>query len=290
VTSRAREFLRELDLEPRAGLALRLTLVALLLSPVGGPWTRPVFMLVAAAALLFTPLRRSALCLGALPALAAWRVVVQFPLGDNHAWLLAWWLLALLLASRARDADAVLAWNARWLIAGVFTCATAWKLLSPDFTDGRFFLVTLVDDSRLQHFAQLAGGLDAGQLHALRDLVREHQDGLRVPGPDDPLPTERLIALARLLTWSLLALEATVALVFLAPLRTRIARLRHAVLLGFCASVYALAPVVGFGWLLLAMGVAQCEPERTGTRRAYLAVFAWVLLAARWPWLRALAG
>jgi hypothetical protein len=25
-------------------------------------------------------------------------------------------------------------------------------------------------------------------------------------------------------------------------------------------------------------------------RRAYLAVFAWVLLAARWPWLRALAG
>jgi hypothetical protein len=38
------------------------------------------------------------------------------------------------------------------------------------------------------------------------------------------------------------------------------------------------------------MGVAQCEPGRTATRRGYLLVFAWVLLASRLPWLKAIGG
>jgi hypothetical protein len=291
VTGPLRRLLRDLEAEPRAELALRLTLLALLLGPVGGRWARPLVSLLAAAGLLVAPLRRSALWLGALLALAAWRVASHYPLGDNHAYLLAYWLLALLLASRARDGDAVLAWNARALIAGVFAFATLWKLwLSPDYLDGRFFLVTLVDDSRLEAFTRLAAGVGAEQLAALRELVREHQDGLRVPRTDDPALPGRLVALAQILTFALLALEAAVALAFLAPLRTRLSRLRHAALLGFCAAVYPLAPVAGFGWLLLSVGVAQCEPERRRTRLAYLAVFAWVLVAARWPWLRALAS
>ena len=207
----ARKLLAELDAAPRADLVLRLTLVALLLSGLGRAWSRPLFALAAAAGLLLASLRASALFWGALFALAAWRVASAFPLGDNHAFLLAYWLLAILLATLARDADAVLAWNGRALIGLVFAFATLWKLISPDFLDGRFFLVTLVDDQRLESFTHLAAGLDWDQLDALRALVREHQDGLRVPQPDDPAVPARLISLAQLLSVSLLALEASVA-------------------------------------------------------------------------------
>jgi hypothetical protein len=280
----------EIDAAPRAELVLRLTLVALLLSQVGRAWSRPWFALAAAAGLLLASLRASALFWGALFALAAWRVVSHWPLGDNHAFLLAYWLLAILLAVRARDPDAVLAWNGRALVGLVFAFATLWKLIAPDYLDGRFFTVTLVDDKRLEHFTHLAAGLDWDHLDALRALVREHQDGVRPPQPGDPEVPARLLAVARGLTFSLLALEAGVALCFLAPRGWRVARARDALLLLFCGGVYALAPVESFGWLLLCMGVAQCEPGRTATRRVYLLVFAWVLLASRLPWLKAIGG
>jgi len=282
--------LREIDEAPRADLARRLTLVALLLHPVGGAWTRPAIALCAAAGLLFETVRRQPSFWAALFALAAWRVLGAWPLGDNHAWLLAYWLLALLLATRARDGDARLAWNGRMLIGLVFAFATLWKLIAPDYLDGRFFLVTLIDDARLEAFTQLAAGLDGGEISALRDLVREHTDGIRPPAASDPELPARLLGLAGALTLSLLALESAVAVSFLAPVASRLARARHALLLGFCAAVYALAPVEGFAWLLLSMGVASCETTRIRTRRAYLLVFAFVLLASRWPWLRALAG
>jgi hypothetical protein len=283
-------WLREIDEAPRADLAQRLTLVALLLHPVGGAWTRPAIALCAAAGLLFETSRRQPSFWAALFALAAWRVLGAWPLGDNHAWLLAYWLLAALLATCARDGDAQLAWNGRMLIGLVFAFATLWKLIAPDYLDGRFFLVTLIDDARLEAFTKLAADLDGGEISALRDLVREHTDGIRPPAASDPELPARLVLLARALTLSLLALEAVVAAAFLCPAARRLARARDAVLLVFCTAVYALAPVEGFAWLLLAMGVASCETTGPRTRRAYVLVFAFVLLAARWPWLRALAS
>lgn len=288
MTSRAGRLLREIDEAPRADLALRLLLVALLLKPVGGPWVRPAIALCCAAGLCFGALRRNACFWAALLGLALWRLASGWPLGDNHGYLLCYWLLTALLASLAPDGDAALAWNGRVLIGLVFAFATLWKLvLSPDYLDGRFLLVSLVDDPRLEHFTRLAAGVGAEELGALRDLVREHHDGLRPPGA--PALPARLVAVAHALGFGLVALEAALAVAFLAPPATRVARARDLLLQGFCATAYAVAPVEGFGWLLLGMGVAQCEPGRVRTRRTYLVVFAVVLLAARWPWLRALA-
>ena len=45
----------------------------------------------------------------------------------------------------------------------------------------------------------------------------------------------------------------------------------------------------GFGWLLIAMGVAQCEPEQRGTRVLYLGAFALVLFYREIPWALLLA-
>ena len=69
-------------------------------------------------------------------------------------------------------------------------------------------------------------------------------------------------------TWGGLALEALVALLCLLPSGTRIAIGRHASLLAFCATTYALAPVAGFGWLSATMGLALCGPDQRKLKRA----------------------
>ena len=47
---------------------------------------------------------------------------------------------------------------------------------------------------------------------------------------------------------------------------------------------YALAPVPGFGWLLLAMGLAQCPADASRWRAAYATVFFLVLFYTEIPW------
>lgn len=282
---------RELLAMDRSDLALRLVLVALLLAPVGDRWLRPLIVGLAALGLLAPSALRSAGLWLALAAFAALRIALDWPMSDNHAYLLSYWCLAAALASASSDRAGALAWNGRWLIGLTFAFATLWKVaLSPDFLDGRFFRVTLLDDTRMEAFTRLAGGLDDDTFLDLRELVREHGDGVFVPWEVMPEETERFRTLATALTWATVALEGALAAVFLLPLPTLLVPLRHALLLLFCAGTYLLAPVAGFGWLLLSMGVAQTDPAWRRLRLAYVAVFAFVLLATRWPWLELLAG
>jgi hypothetical protein len=282
---------RELLAMDRGDLALRLLLLALLLAPVGDRWLRPLIVGVAALGLLAPSAVRSTALWLALAGLAALRVALDWPMSDNHAYLLAYWCLAAAIAAASSDREGVLAWNGRALIGLTFLFATLWKVaLSPDFLDGRFFRVTLIDDTRMEAVARLAGGLDEDALWDLRDLVREHADGVFVPWDEMPVEPPRLRALATALTGATVALEGALAAAFLLPLPAGAWLLRHGLLLLFCAGTYALAPVAGFGWLLLSMGVAQTEPAWRRLRLAYVAVFAFVLLVTRWPWLRALAG
>lgn len=280
---------REIVEMDRADLALRLLLVALLFQPIGNPWLRPPAMALAALGLLSSSALASAWLWAALTALATLRLVLVWPISDNHAFLLAYWCLAALLATLAGRRDEILAWNARALIVGAFVFATLWKaVLAPDFVDGRFFAVSLVDDPRFESFTQLATGIDEDTLYTLRDLTREHVDGVFVPWDELPELPPRLMRLAHAMTVATLAIEGAIAIGFLLPLGWAVACVRHALLLLFCATTYALAPVPGFGWLLLSMGVAQLEPERRATRALHLAVFVLVLLETRWPVLDSL--
>ena len=52
----------------------------------------------------------------------------------------------------------------------------------------------------------------------------------------------------------------------------------------FCGVTYLVAPVAGFGWLLLAMGVAQLEPEQVWLERAYIGGFVLVIFYNEIPW------
>jgi hypothetical protein len=57
-------------------------------------------------------------------------------------------------------------------------------------------------------------------------------------------------------------------------------------LIAFAALTYAAAPVAGFGWLLAAMGLAQCGPAQPAVRLAYLVTFVLVLVYAETPLIR----
>ena len=258
--------------------ALVLTLLLLLLRPIGVGFVRPSLLLLAGAGLLLPSLKRSPTLWLALAALTAWRVASDWPLADNHAYLLSYWCLAIGLALRQADPAVFLAANGRRLIALAFGFAVLWKVfLSPDYIDGTFFRVTLLSDPRFEAVTRLVGGLSADLVERTRLALWQHTDGL-APSLEVPTLPGRFQGLATFLTLWTAALEALVAIAFFVS-RQRAAGVRDALLLVFCATTYSVAPTIAsFGWLLLAMGFAQCDSTRARMRLSYLFVFALILV------------
>jgi hypothetical protein len=211
------------------------------------------------------------------------RIVDDWPLADNHIYLLTYWSLAVALSLCSGDAVRTLAFNSRCLVGLAFAFAVVWKLISPDFVDGRFFRVTLQTDPRFSEVVMLAGGLSADQLQANRAALAPLPEGavlLTPPALIEP-PGVRLLAAAS--TWGSVGLEALVGACMLLPAGRITVRMRHATLLAFCVVTYAFAPVAGFGWLLLVMGAAQTAADQTWLRRAYVTGFLLVLVYSEVP-------
>lgn len=268
---------------------MQLTLLDLLLQPVGPWWLRWGILLLAALGLLRQQLiTHSALWL-ALAALTGLRVIADWPLSDNHAYLLAYWCLACGLAGFSDDPRAALARNARWMIGLAFLWASFWKLvLSGDYSSGVFFRVTMLMDPRLESFARIAGGLSAEQLGNLQDYINVHVDGAALMSADAPEEPRRFMLLAQLAAWWNIILNAAIAIAFLSPVGRGLSRYRDALLIVFCLVTYAIATVAGFGWLLIAMAVSQTDAANQKLRIVYTAVFAVILLYREIPWADAI--
>lgn len=277
---------REID------LGLRLTLLDLLLRPVGNWAVRPIILALALALLLRPAWLRHPLPWLALATLAGARVLLDWPLADNHAYLLAYWCLAAGLALAARAPAAVLELNGRLLIGLVFLFASLWKLaLSGDYADGTFLQITFLTDPRFEGFARVAGGLSPETLEALRSQAELHRDGAPAPiAREVPIP-DRLRLLAQAATVWNLGINAALALAYLWPgSGRRLEATRHGLLLVYCAVTYAVATVDGFGWLLLAMGAARCGERDRWPRYGYVAVFVLILLYREVPWAALMLG
>lgn len=271
---------------------LRLTLIVLLLRPMG-PWYARAFLLLLATLGLIAPtvLRAPATWL-ALALLVGVRIVADWPLPDNHTYLIGYWSLAVALALREPAPAVTLARASRLLIGLAFLCAVLWKaVLSPDYLDGRFFRVTLQTDDRFADVVKLVGGLTDMDLNENRAYLTPLPKGAALLDPPTLHEPASVRWLAHGATWGGLALEAIVAAFCLWPRPRRIAlRCGHTAIVLFCIATYALAPVAGFGWLLLAMGLAWCEPDARAWRQGYVAVFLLVMLYAEIPWSALLVG
>jgi hypothetical protein len=268
------------------GIATALTLAALvlLLRPMGAWYVQAPLLCIGALAIVQPAVARvPALWLAAAGAIAV-RLVVDWPLPDNHIYLLAYWCLAAALALQGSAPAADLAAASRLLLAGAMTMAVLWKaVLSPDYMDGRFFRFTLIDDTRFEAVTMLAGRLTDAQLDESREALAPLPEGAELLAPPVLHETAGVRALARLLTWGGVALEAMLALALWIP-GTRVRPLQHGLLLAFCLITYAFAPVAGFGWLLLVMGLCLCRPDQHVLRGSYTAAFFVVLLVTEIPW------
>ncbi|QSQ12351.1 hypothetical protein [Myxococcus landrumensis] len=208
---------------------------------------------------------------------------------DNHKYLLSYWCLALFCAACAREPERVLAVSARALVGGCFAFAVFWKLISEDYLDGSFFRYALLQDPRFQTVGQGVGQvtdamaeLNTAALHALTNYDS-------TLGSVQLVSTPAVDGLATLMTRWTLGIELAVSLAFLVPMRGAVARSRDVLLLVFVLSTYALAPVLGFGWVLLIMGLAQCEEDSRLFPVLYLLAFV-CLQVYRFPWGSLLQG
>ena len=265
-----------------AELAARLRVLTLLFAPVGDWYIWPAVRCLAAAGLLFRDLWRSPWLWTLLTLLTALRVILDWPLADNHAYLLAYWCLAFAVASWLDDFTS-LARNARLLIGLTFAFAAWQKWSSPDYLNDVFFLTTFLVDDRFEDFVVLLTPVSYEQIDAAREYL---QGDYRTGPPQSPLPFElppALLLRARASTlWNLLE-QTLVAAAFLAPPGSWLGRLRDPFLLLFCFTIYAVAPVPSFGWLLIAMGVAQTG-QRVSPRVWYLVAFGALAFYYEVPW------
>jgi hypothetical protein len=118
----------------------------------------------------------------------------------------------------------------------------------------------------------------------LSEFVGQHRDAAApVVGSGVDVP-RRFEAVALAATGWNVFINAALAVAFLWPVGRGPSRLRHVLLLIYCTITYAVATVDGFGWLLLAMGAAQCTVEQRRTRIAYVAVFVLIILYREVPW------
>jgi hypothetical protein len=250
-----------------------------------GPWfVRPAILAAAVVILIYPRALRQWRVWAALSVMTAVRIAADWPLADNHIYLLGYWLLAVAVALRSSDAAATLAASSRSLIGLAFVFAVLWKaVLSPDFIDGRFFRVTLVTDPRFAAAARMIGGLSDEQLAAAREATALLPQGAELLNPPALVEPARLRLFATAATWGVLAMESLVPQ--LMQSRARPAPfLPHLVLLSFCAVTYAFAPVAGFGWLLLVMGLGQVEAKQIWLARLYQLTFLVVLFYDEVPW------
>jgi hypothetical protein len=266
-------------------VVLQLTAIILLLRPLEVWWVAGFVLLGAALSLLYPSVRRTPLTWLSLSVLVAARIVQVWPLSDNHIYLLAYWCLAIGIALTTETPSVTLAASSRWLLGAAFAFAVLWKaVLSPDYLDGRFFRVTMLTDDRFADALLLIGGMTADQVRDARAFLQPLPEGAELADPVWLGEPPRARAFAAVVTWGGLLVEAFVAALCLVPAVRGVVTARHAALLLFCATTYALAPVAGFGWLVAVMGLAQCRGDQPAVRAAYVAVFFLILLYAEIPW------
>lgn len=249
----------------------------------------PLSVAVIVAALIWPRVRASPYVWLFLTIAMVWARLPQLTVMDNHHYLIAYWFVAVTacLVSGPEDAERRIARSARLLIGLAMGFAVVAKLLSGEFADGDFFEFLLLAGKRFDAFAEIVLRVPAADLVANREAIA----ALVTPGatanwaPEVTLvgPEHVKIVAVLLAGWTL-AIEGAAAIAFLSPVNTpRWRAARNGSLIVFCLTTYAIATVGAFAWILIILGIAQCEKEDRLVRFAYSGAFVMVLVFGL-PW------
>ena len=270
--SRLRGMCRQILDQNSFDLLCRITLLFVVVHPpsrLGFAWYQFVITIFLALwALAYPPLlRKPAFWFG----LAALRFV-RVNLGDwaytnNHDWLLTYWCLAIGCSLRLPDPNAALAANGRWMLRLVFIFATAWKLTSPEYLDGRVNEFLLYSDPRFSAMARVLGDFSF-DVSGFDAQLLTRMDGLQ---ESIPLREDRWYpVLARMFAYWTIGIEGAIALLLLFPRNHKLAIWGDVALLAFIATTYCWINVFGLAWMLVLMELAQCPLKYRKLRFASL--------------------
>lgn len=274
---------RIFEYENRFDLCIVLTLLLLLLYSDNFWYIKIPLSVIAISGFIYPRLRASrtlwalAVVIIGLGTYNNWYVV------DNHKYLLGYWCLAIFFALLTSTPERTLEKTSRWLVVLVFALAVLHKTLAPDYLDGTFFYYELLFDERFSGLARYVGGMPEHMEHlnqAARRALVNFESTLASVQLQGTAPTARL---GGFITWWNYLIQAIIAVAFLLPRPAWFARTRHAWLLLFLFTTYLFAPVIGFGWVLAIMGIAQTERAEVRTRALYVVAFL-LLQVYRTPW------
>src|SRR6185436_10062399 len=145
---------------------------------------------------------------------------------------------------------------------------------TPGYRDGSFFQFSLLADERFAHFTSAVAGVSQQTLVDNRLVEALLREGHLVGASSASVAlggAPAVAGIAWLMTCWTVLIEGLLALAFLAPDRRGTAAARNTLLLAFAATTYLIAPVPGFGWMLMLLGTAQCEERDRAFRPLYLA-------------------
>jgi len=270
---------RRLEGCPVVDMVAPLTLILLLLYPVGHEEVRIALQLGAVAGLVYRPLQRVSGYWLLLAVGMGTGCVLLWHDADNHKYLMTYWCLALGLSCAADDTAKALRINARLLVGLCFLFAVVWKLRTPDFLTGEYYQFSMLTDDRLFSVGQLFTGMGPDTYFQNREAIDQltayssSLDQVSFTGAAGLRPLSLLLVF-----WTLLV-ESWIIVSFLWPTASKWgARSRYASLLVFIATTYAAAHVGGFAWILTIMGLAQIRRGHAAWRLAYLGVLGLVIL------------
>ncbi|PSB22787.1 hypothetical protein C7B61_09535 [filamentous cyanobacterium CCP1] len=276
-------FLNDLLAQPRHLLVLRFTALFLLLYGSSTVFLDIPLRVLCGLMLLSPTLLTNQVMWMLICGIVWWVNATDWLWIDNHKILITYWCLVCALAVSAKDADGVLAWNGRVLIGLTFLFATTWKMLAGEYWDGAFLHYTFLADDRVESVATAIGSLSPNTLpqnRLLEVLLKQFPQAI---GNVTLTTSPRLQAFTLAASYWTLFIEGSVAIAFLVnPLRL-FSRFRDWFLIVFIATTYFLLPVLGFAYILIIMGFAQCPSKHTAVRVAYVGLFAFLQLS-RLPW------
>jgi hypothetical protein len=254
-----------------------LTFLSLVVAAWGFVTTYALVLLLCLLGMCFRPLIHRQAYWFALASIVSLGNYLTWYSADNHKYLMAYWCVALgcVHAVPQERRSHVLTINARLLLGLCMAFATGYKVLTPSYIDGSFFRYRLLSDKRFKYVACHPGNVP---LQTWRENRREEDKLVQGYIYGQPVDTVQLIDSPRLrilalgMTWWALVIEGGLALLFLWP-GERPALWRHRLLLLFVCTTYAIAPVIGFGWLLVLLGIAQVPESSRRLRAAYLGAF-----------------
>ncbi|ELS04772.1 hypothetical protein Xen7305DRAFT_00045080 [Xenococcus sp. PCC 7305] len=260
----------ELLSPPRYFLVLRITLLLLLLYGSSTVFLDVPLRIICSLMLIIPSLLTNQILWVLICGFVWWVNASDWLWIDNHKILISYWCLVCALAVSSSDPEEVLARNGRMLIGLTFFFATVWKMIAGEYWNGAFLHYTFLAENRIEEFANIIGGLPPDVLpqnQILSEILS------RFPGT---VKTVTLASNPRLEIFSLAAsywtllIEGSIALAFLGKSFRFLFRFRNWLLILFIVTTYFLLPVLGFAYILIVMGLAQCSGNSRYQMIAYI--------------------